>query len=328
MNRLKNIDILKIIGLLCIILAHVEPNGIIFQLRNFDVVLMIMISSYLFIINNDKNKSKIDCKYLIKRIKRLLIPTWIFLVIFFIISKTFTNYSLKAIIHSFLLHEGIGYVWVIRIYLMVAVLLPILVPMLKKKYSYLVIIILYIIYEISAQIGIFNINIIMADIIAYIIPTILIIAVTYWVSNNKEKKIVIFSLINFLIFILCGLIIYKLTGKIENTNYMKYPFRIYYLSYAFFISTILILITRIKVVTDLLYNKFVEIISKSSLWIYLWHILFVILIKTVYPNLNWIIKYICVLGLSISITYIQNKMLDIFEKKKNINKEIFSIFRG
>ena len=59
MNRLKNIDILRVIGLLCIILAHVKPNDIIFQLRNFDVVLMIMISTYLFIINN-KNNSEIN----------------------------------------------------------------------------------------------------------------------------------------------------------------------------------------------------------------------------------------------------------------------------
>lgn len=32
MNRIKNIDILKVIGLFCIILAHVEPNGIIVKL--------------------------------------------------------------------------------------------------------------------------------------------------------------------------------------------------------------------------------------------------------------------------------------------------------
>lgn len=48
MKRLKNIDVLKFIGLFCIILAHGFPPNIIFQIRNFDVVLMIMISTYLY----------------------------------------------------------------------------------------------------------------------------------------------------------------------------------------------------------------------------------------------------------------------------------------
>lgn len=327
MNRIKNIDILRVIGLLCIILAHVEPNNIIFQIRNFDVVLMIMISSYLYIIN-DKYKGKIDLKYFKKRLKRLLIPTWIFLIIFFIISSVFMKYDLKTIILSFLLHEGIGYVWIIRIYLVVAIMLPILTQFLKeKRYAYIYIMVVYVIYELIAQTKIFNINIFMSDIVAYIVPISLIITVTYWIMNNKSRKIVVFSLVNFLIFIVCFFIIYKLTGKIENTNYMKYPFRIYYLSYAFFTSSILIIICRCKNVINLLHNDLIEFISKSSLWIYLWHILFVILFNNVFKNLNWCIKYVSILFLSIFITYIQNKLIKCLEKN-GINKEILNIFKG
>ena len=56
MKRKTNIDILKVVGLFCIILAHVNPNKYIFQLRNFDVVLMILISSYLGLKTNDNLK--------------------------------------------------------------------------------------------------------------------------------------------------------------------------------------------------------------------------------------------------------------------------------
>lgn len=72
MNRLKNIDLLKCIGLFCIILAHVSPPKILFQIRNFDVVLMIIVSSFLFFYKNNNQNYK---SYLYKRFKRLIIPT-------------------------------------------------------------------------------------------------------------------------------------------------------------------------------------------------------------------------------------------------------------
>lgn len=328
MNRLKNIDILRVIGLLCIILAHVKPNDIIFQLRNFDVVLMIMISTYLFIINN-KNNSKINfIKYLKKRVKRLLIPTWIFLIIYFIISSIFIKYNIKTIISSFLLHEGIGYVWIIRIYLIVAIMLPIMYKLLNKgNITYFFVILIYFFYELVANTQIFNINIFMSDVVAYIAPLALIITITYWIMNNDTKKITMFSLFNLLICIICFLIIYIKTGKIENTNYMKYPFRIYYLSYAFFVSSILILICRNNKIVNFLYNNLIEFISKSSLWIYLWHIFFIKLFDKITINLNWTIRYCMILLLSILVTYIQNKIVFGLEKK-GINKELLSAFKG
>ena len=47
-KRLLNIDILKFIGIICIIIAHTNPPKIIFQIRNFDVILMCIISIFLF----------------------------------------------------------------------------------------------------------------------------------------------------------------------------------------------------------------------------------------------------------------------------------------
>ena len=49
-KRRIDLDILKVIGLLCIIFAHANPPDILFRIRNFDVVLMILISAYLGLI--------------------------------------------------------------------------------------------------------------------------------------------------------------------------------------------------------------------------------------------------------------------------------------
>ena len=87
-------------------LAHVKPPGIIFQARNFDVVLLVIVSGMLF--NNSYKRSKRYFQYIIKRFIRLVIPVWIFLTIFFLgnyICSTYfslgTRYSLKTIVTSF-----------------------------------------------------------------------------------------------------------------------------------------------------------------------------------------------------------------------------------
>lgn len=324
MNRIKKIDILKLIGLACIILAHVEPNKVVFQLRNFDVVLMIMVSSFLFI-NKYKENTNITLEYLKKRIMRLVVPTWIFLVIFFGIYFFIEPFGLKTIISSFILHEGIGYVWIVRIYILVAIILPFLVPKLKNKKTYYIEVMLYIVYEILAKFNLFSYNIILSDIVAYIIPLAIIITITYWIMNSNNKKVLLFSFVNFIIYIICLLIIYKLTGEYKDTNYMKYPFRIYYLSYAFFVSAILIVLSRNQNIVNFLYNKVVEFISKSSLWIYLWHILFIKLLTNI--KMFWTIKYIVVFSLAIIITYFQNEILNYLQKK-GVNNGILNLFRG
>ncbi len=105
-KRNVGIDVLKVLGILLIMLAHVKPPGIIFQARNFDVVLLVIVSGMLF--NNSYKRSKRYFQYIIKRFIRLVIPVWIFLTIFFLgnyICSTYfslgTRYSLKTIVTSF-----------------------------------------------------------------------------------------------------------------------------------------------------------------------------------------------------------------------------------
>lgn len=123
-DRIIFIDYLKIIGLFCIILAHVCTNQYILQIRNFDVPLMVVISGFLAI---DSYKRSIEnnqsiFNYYWKRISWLLIPTWMFLSLYFLlvfllvfITKGNYPYSFSTILRSFLLLDGIGYVWIIRV---------------------------------------------------------------------------------------------------------------------------------------------------------------------------------------------------------------------
>lgn len=136
-KREAYIDILKVIGLAFIILAHVDfKNPMIMQTRSFDVPLMCILSGVLAVGSYDKEKSIV--RYIIKRINRLVIPTWIFLTVYFFVYffavKVFNGdfYPIKAVIGSYLLTDGIGYVWIIRVYLICAIITPFIMKALSK----------------------------------------------------------------------------------------------------------------------------------------------------------------------------------------------------
>lgn len=156
-ERDEGLDLLRTIGILGIFLAHVTPPFIIHQLRIFDVILMVIISGYLY----EKPKSYI--KYILKRIKRLILPTYIVLILFFsmlyILRKIFNIdlnglLNIKMFILSCLLISGIGFVWIIRIYLGVAVLGPIIL----NKLTFKKLVFYYIILEIFINISLYYFN--------------------------------------------------------------------------------------------------------------------------------------------------------------------------
>ena len=84
-ERDTRIDILRFVAIVGIIVAHTHPPDWLFELRNFDVTLIVMMMGASFYISN-KNKDKVEyIPYAIKRFKRLIVPTWMFLTIFFIL---------------------------------------------------------------------------------------------------------------------------------------------------------------------------------------------------------------------------------------------------
>lgn len=337
-NRKIKYDILKFIGTICIILAHIHPPIVLFQLRNFDVVLMIMISASLFFEKyNEPFKKRELIMYIKKRFTRLIIPTWIFLTIYFLIIRIVfkDSINLNLLLSSYSLHNGIGYVWVIRIYIIESILLPLLYYLkriINFKHIVFLTFIIYVIYEILCTFNLFNYNIILSDYIAYLFPLFVIILITYILNkkilvDKNIKQAFVISFINIIIFIILFLYYYKTTGSIHNTNYRKYPFRLYYLSYAIAISTFLLYIVSSKKIKNcILLNKFFIFIGKSSLWIYLWHILFLKLFSLI--NINWLINYVCITIFSFLITLIQNKILDYIEKNTNKEYYFLKMFRG
>ena len=80
--RDTTIDIMRVIGIMLIILAHVSPPEFLFQLRTFDVPMMIFISGMSYYVASKKDVKIVP--YVKSRFRRLVVPAWIFITLFYI----------------------------------------------------------------------------------------------------------------------------------------------------------------------------------------------------------------------------------------------------
>lgn len=146
------IDFLRFIGISLIILAHVEAPSGITQFRSFDVPLMVFVSGLSF-----STKGGGFWKYVWKRVKRLCIPVYLFLTILFTAVIGAGIVGLKnpwgwdQIAGTYLLlnEPNIGYVWIIRVFLMMSIIAPPLYPLVAKMNMHKFILVLFLILGIQ-----------------------------------------------------------------------------------------------------------------------------------------------------------------------------------
>ena len=129
-QRDERIDLLRFIGLAMVVLAHVYPPFIVAQLRNFDVPLMVLVSALSF---SASVKQESYGQYVWARVKRLVFPVWLFLALYFAMQWAFAfpvalPSAREPLLVPLVCIDGIGYVWVIRIFLLVALIGPFRLP--------------------------------------------------------------------------------------------------------------------------------------------------------------------------------------------------------
>ncbi|PSX07378.1 acyltransferase family protein, partial [Photobacterium angustum] len=207
--RNYNYDILRCIALLSIILAHVSPPNFIFQLRNFDVVLIVFISGVVY---NESNHGYL--KQTFSRILRLVIPVWVFfslyyLTCYFMLDKIFT---LKQYILTYTMISGIGFVWIFRVFISIAILLPIFINMERRGNFYIIFILILITNVISGYFHIFD------KIIVEAVNYTFVSYLGYKVKKSGFKtSIRNFSILIFIVFL------YLIIKKDIDLQILKYP---------------------------------------------------------------------------------------------------------
>lgn len=143
---------MRAIGIALVILAHVGMPDIIHNIRSFDVVMLVVISAMSFVESGGLKHGYLQ--YVQKRFKRLILPTWIMLTIFFLLIEAISfflqgklQYSIKTVILSFFLATGgLPYIWIVRVFFIIAILSPFIERIANLKRQEFVILIAIMIY--------------------------------------------------------------------------------------------------------------------------------------------------------------------------------------
>ena len=333
-DRNSDYDFLRFVGIACIILAHVGANGVIFQIRNFDVPLMVLVSGISFFKYSSQSYSAYTT-YLTSRFLRIVIPAWIFLIIynaavFFYLHRL---PSFKDVLLQITLTGGtdIG-VWIIRIFFTMAVIAPLVYRLNLNMKNDAVFTILavcsWIVYELSVQKAKAflpnNTYVLFQVIIFYTYSYGLVLMYGMRLSsmsaNQIKTHIVIFALL-FAVLAIWNLYSYS---KILPTQQFKYPPLLYYMSYAIFASLTVFYLTVYTNVFNLVKgNALVQYIGKSTMWIYLWHWLCLKLYRVLNLDLFPIGKYFFVFSLAALIAYIQFQSILWLQKRLDLDSKRF-----
>lgn len=122
------------------------------------------------------------------------------------------------------------------------------------------------------------------------------------ISQNRERSmatwvfVVAMGLLGYY-FGTNGLCLLRLQGY-------KYPPQSYYLMYGLLMCSALWCLRRAFV--KLFNNKYVLFIGKNTIWIYLYHILFLFL-TSIFP-INWLARYVIVYLFAVIITFVQYRI--------------------
>ncbi len=254
---------------------------------------MVIASGILF----DRGTANTDIswtQYLRKRVPRLILPVWCFLILFFTLEYFIRRYegrpypfSGSAMFKSFLLVDspGIEFIWIIRVFFLVAIVSPGLLKLKNRcagtSYFPIAILGLYALYEfwltnlagaIKTWFAIptnsellkdilevcseFSRNIIVEKVLFYVLPYGCLFALGMMMSRMNARTVLLIALASLFIFL--GLNA-EFGGSMTPLQMYKYPPRLYYISYGITVCTFL------QVIIDRLYVHFARHFSPQNI---------------------------------------------------------------
>lgn len=332
-KRDNGIDLLRFIALIGVIIAHCRPLEFLLQLRQFDVPLMVILAAVSFSMsNNRKQESWFD--YCVKRAKRLILPTWIFLTMYFLLFK---EDDTIVVITSYLLIWGIGYVWIIRVFFVVAVFAPFL-HRLTNSFASSVKFWLFISFLLCCSeflITLFQNQINSSFIVKAIfvtLPYLIVYMVGLRIAYIEKKEILIAMLCFFVVYIAQSLYLVSISQELISNDLYKYPPRLYYISYALAAGLLLFALKDWMLnFLSRLSTRLCDIIcwvGQHTLWVYLWHIVFIALCD---DTTSSVVSFFWVTFGAAFCTYVQCLILKFLYRYINndsVKKNLRIIFEG
>lgn len=289
LTRDYSLDVLRTLGIISIVLAHAKPPLWISELRNFDVTFMVLLSGLLISKSTSPRDIPSYLAYVWKRLLRLLPPAWLLLSLFFsglgaLAQAHLLEFPFECVevITSFTLGDGIGFVWIIRVFVMAAVTAPLWLAIEARTVG-------------NARLVALLCSLLVVDALAY-----------SWALTLLQPAIVdvlsktLFTIVPFGVAMVAGLrfgklyrwqlatvaatclALYGITGLASLwgeqswpiTQQAKYPPLPLYLTYGIGISALLFMVKERLASWLAPVKALVTVLSSNSLWFYLWHIPF------------------------------------------------------
>jgi len=327
-HRHLNLDLMRCIGILIILIAHAEPPAWLFQLRNFGTPLLIVASALTYSQIYSNIKIHVG-EFYNKRLTKLIIPTWIFLTLFFLSIYIF-NYSesykinFPFIFQSFLLFGGkVPYLYILKVYFFLALITP-LMFLFKSSFSmksyYFMIFVAYCFYELLTAFCAYLLNDQTISILNNNVFVFIAYAIIYLyglrLNEINHKTILIITFISIISFLALASYKYYNAGHFIQTQTSKNPPHIYYLSYAFFGLNVIYLICT-RYITHIAPKSAIIWLSSNSLWFYLWHIMGIEIYKSFnysFSNqlLSSMVMLTFIIVFALCVTLLQKKLVEVF----------------
>ena len=281
MKRDSSIDLMRFIGLTMIILAHIGlsmSESPLFQFRSFDVPLMVFTSGLAF----SGKQTGPYLSFIGKRTLRLIVPVYLFVSVYLLLNPLFSElgwaeaYSKERMLGSYMLrlHPSIGYVWVIRVFLIVMLLTPLLLWLDRKlKRNWVCVALIGLFVAVQQGLAMWlktSENMLVKDWLLYVFGYSAV-----FLLGLRAKRLSMSSLASvsaLLVALMSGAALYMKYeyGTVMLLQANKYPPQLYYLLWGMCISCLLWLTSGLwKKVLD---NRLFTFIGRNTIWIYLWHI--------------------------------------------------------
>ena len=335
-KRDVSIDILRFIGIAFIILAHILPSGTaLFQLRTFDVSLMIFVSGLAYA----GRKMESYPRFVWKRDQRLLTPVYLFLAAYFVVNWLFAALGMaemtptEKIIGTFLLVDpNIGYVWVIRIFLTIMLVTPPLMRLeraVKKEWIFGLSVGLWLVaqYYLVARLIPLHPGRFVTDYVLYTTGYAVLFLLGLRMKRTSGKVQSVYVLFFAVAMVWLGFGVAAERGSWLKMQWYKYPPQTYYLVWGALVSLLLWSCRRWW--SRWLDRKWVLFIGQNTIWIYLWHIPLVAPVNEMLTETCWIWRYALVGGCSIGICYLQSLVVGrIAAKRPDRKNRMLKFLKG
>lgn len=320
-KRLPEIDDIRGISIILMILIHTNAyflsNKISYftlELSQFAVVAFIFCSAYLFYLKQQVYGWGDFLNHLWKRIKRLVIPYYIFFAVYylFLVLKEPKKLTFPYITQNVFVIGGLDFNWLVLLFIELAILMPFISYLFEKKRLW------FYMYTFLAFLS--SLVFLKYTPLSYYrfimwLPWSLILIYTFLFDRlRKQKKLFwLITAISFLLYILLPLLVLKPLGRSLFMYDNKYPPNLYHLSYGVFCVNILYMLSQWRLFSNFIVQKIIHFFSIYSYSIFFIHIL-VIYVVTVFFHFHftWVTFFLAVTGITVVVQLLFNKIVYFF----------------